>query len=57
MLYLFKFVEEADPCIPEPCVNAGLCSSAPWKSTGYLCNCQNDYFGDICADRKSTFSF
>lgn len=40
---------QSDPCIPNPCLNGGLCSTSedPFK-TGYYCWCVEDFGGRRC---------
>jgi hypothetical protein len=39
-----------DPCVPNPCLNAGQCQ--PNGMGGFTCTCLQAYTGQRCEDRK-----
>ncbi|XP_056153482.1 hyaluronan-binding protein 2 [Lampris incognitus] len=48
--WLYDFVEFTDECDPNPCLNGGLCDTAP--DGGFLCVCPEPYSGRKCQTIK-----
>ena len=44
-------VSDRDPCLPNPCWNAGVCSVS--NGTSFTCRCQQSYSGHRCELRNS----
>ena len=41
----YSYIPEADPCVPDPCLNGGTCSST---LVTFTCECTAQYMGVIC---------
>ena len=40
--------EHPDPCVPNPCLNGGLCSSNSGDYSKFICACTSDWTGETC---------
>lgn len=46
-----------DPCLPNPCLNGGICTNVGGSCSSFTCECQKGNIGILCETGTNLLSF